>query len=163
MPRVGTNDASVLVMSEPNVSVVLNHLIETCRDGEKGLLAAAELVVDPTAKILFVEIAAKRVEFAATLLPYAQRLGGATAPSGSAAASAHRHWMDIRSTLSGHDDSAIFGEVLRGDNVSLLAFKTAVEGVLPMGVRDLIQQQYDTLCQEHERLNELDRKWKHRT
>ena len=146
-------------MSEPNVSVVLNHLIETCRDGEKGFMAAAELVVDPATKELFSGIATERAQFAQTLLPYAQRLGGATAPSGSAAASVHRRWMDLRSVLSGRDDSAILGEVLRGDNVSLLAFKTAVEGVLPMGVRDLIERQYAEICKEHVRFDELDRKW----
>ncbi|MEO8678539.1 MAG: PA2169 family four-helix-bundle protein [Vicinamibacterales bacterium] len=148
-------------MSEPNVSVVLNHLIETCRDGAKGLLAAAEIVVDPAAKALFADVATERAQFAETLLPYAQRLGGATAGAGSAGASVHRWWMDLRGVLSGHDDSAVLGEVLRGDSVSLLAFKTAVEGVLPMGVRDLVEQQYATIGKEHEQFNALDRKWKH--
>ncbi len=146
-------------MSEPNVSVVLNHLVETCRDAEKGFTAAADLVADPKAKELFKNVATERAQFAATLLPYAQTLGGATAPSGSAGASMHRRWMDIRSTLSGHDDRAILAEVLRGDTVSVLSFKTAVEGVLPMKVIDLVEQQYAAMCTEHERFKELDREW----
>ena len=148
-------------MAERNVSAVLNHLIETCLDGEKGFVAAAELVADPTVKGLFTGIAAERARFATQLLPYAQRLGGATAPTGSAGASVHRQWMDIRSTLSGHDDRAILAEVLRGDNVSVLAFKAAVEGVLPMGVRDLVEGQYAAMRKEHERFGEIDRQWRH--
>lgn len=146
-------------MSEPNVSVVLNHLIETCRDGEKGFVAAADLVSDPIAKTMFTEIATERAQFAARLLPFAQRLGGATAPSGSTGASMHRQWMDIRSRLSGHDDRAILTEVLRGDTVTVLAFKTAVEGVLPLNVRDLIEEQYGVMVKEHEGFSELDRAW----
>jgi len=148
-------------MSEANASVVLNHLIETCRDGAKGFMAAAELVGDAKVKTLFTDIATERARFAEDLLPYAQRLGGATAPRGSAGASMHRRWMDIRSTLSGHDDRAILAEVLRGDNVSVLAFKTAIEGALPMTVRDVIERQYAVLCKEHERFSEIDKQWRH--
>lgn len=149
-------------MSEPDVSAVLNHLVETCRDGERGFAAAADLVADSYAKTLFADIAVERARFAADLLPYAQRLGGATAASGTTGASMHRRWMDLRSTLSGHDDRAIIAEVLRGDHVSVLAYKTAVDGVLPMKVRDLIEQQYAAMCQEHERFGELDRAWRQR-
>lgn len=147
-------------MSEPNVSVVLNHLIETCKDGEQGFLAAADLVGDPTVKSLFANIAIERATFAEKLLPFAQILGGATAPAGSAGASVHRQWMDLRSMLSGHDDRAVLTEVLRGDSVSVLAFKTAVNSVLPMNVRDLIELQYNKLCLEHEKLTQLDHEWK---
>jgi uncharacterized protein (TIGR02284 family) len=148
-------------MSEANASVVLNHLIETCRDGAKGFIAAADLVGDAKVKTLFTDIAAERARFAEDLLPFAQRLGGATAAAGSASASMHRRWMDIRSTISGHDDRAILAEVLRGDNVSVLAFKTALEGALPMSVRDVVERQYAVLCKEHERFGEIDKQWKH--
>lgn len=148
-------------MSETNASGVLNHLIETCRDGAKGFAAAAELVADAKVKTLFTDIAAERARFAEDLVPYAQRLGGATAPAGSTGASMHRRWMDLRSAISGHDDRAVLAEVLRGDNVSVLAFKTAVDGALPMSVRDVVERQYTAMRQEHERFGEIDKQWRH--
>jgi uncharacterized protein (TIGR02284 family) len=142
-------------MSEPNASVVLNHLIESCRDGEKGFMAAAELVVDQEARTMFTDNAAQRARFAKALLPHAQRLGGGTAASGTAGASMHRQWMDLRSTLGGQD-RGILAEVQRGDNLTVLAFKTAVDSILPMTVRDLVEKQYADLCMARARINSLD-------
>ena len=37
-------------MNESSPRAVLNTLIETCKDAERGLLHAAELVTDPAAR-----------------------------------------------------------------------------------------------------------------
>ena len=68
----------------------LNHLIETCRDGERGFRYAANHVHTADVKELFLEVAGEREQFAAELLPYAQRLGGHEEGEGTIAASLHR-------------------------------------------------------------------------
>jgi len=50
--------------------------------------------------------------------------------------------MDLRGAFSGHGDRAVVVEAERGDSVSLLAFKSAVEGGLPGTVRDIVEQAY---------------------
>jgi len=142
-------------MSEPSPRGILNHLIESCRDAEHGFVHAGEIVNDAVLKRLFAEEGAKRAQFAGDLTPYAERLGGFAAADGTAAASVHRHWMDLRNSLSGHDDRAVLTEVRRGDQLTLQAFKIAKEGVLPQTVRDVIERIHDEVLISHRRLEEL--------
>ena len=130
-------------MNEASPRTVLNTLIETCKDAERGLLHAAELVTDPALKVLFTDTAYRRAGFATQLLPHAQRLGGASTADGTTGATIHRKWMDVRSALSGHDDRAVVSEARRGDHLTFMEFKTAVEGVLPAAARDLVEHGYE--------------------
>ena len=77
-------------MAERTERSVLNHLIETCRDAERGLLLAAEHVQSRELKRLFYRLAEQRRAFANELLPHAHRLGGASTADGTAAAAVHR-------------------------------------------------------------------------
>jgi uncharacterized protein (TIGR02284 family) len=142
-------------MNESSPRAVLNTLIETCKDAERGLLHAAELVTDPALKIFFTDTACRRAKFATQLLPHAQRLGGATTADGTTGATIHRKWMEVRSALSGHDDSAVVSEARRGDNLTVMAFKSAVEGALPATVRDLVELGYADVRASHLRFDEL--------
>jgi uncharacterized protein (TIGR02284 family) len=142
-------------MTETSPRAVLNSLIETCKDGERGLLHAAQLVKDPALKTFFADTAYPRAQFATQLVPHAQRLGGDAAAEGTAGATLHRKWMDVRSTLSGHDDRAVLSEAKRGDDLTVLAFKTAIEGPLPASVRDLVEHGYADVRASHGRLEEL--------
>jgi len=142
-------------MTDFSPRAVINSLIETCKDGERGLLHAAELVKDPALKTFFTDTAHRRAQLATELLPHAQRLGGAETADGTTGARLHRKWMDVRSALSGHDDGAVVAEAERGDNITLLAFKSAVEGALPATVRDLIERAYDEVAASHLRFADL--------
>ena len=136
-------------MTESDPRTILNGLIETCKDGERGLRHAAELVKSPALKTFFIDTASRRAQFAAELLPHAQRLGGTETADGTAGATLHRKWMDVRSALSGHDDRAVTSEAERGDSITVLAFKSAVEGALPATVRDLVERGYDEVRASH--------------
>jgi len=142
-------------MSDSDSRGVLNRLIESCKDAETGLRHAEGLVSDPALKSAFATIADQRAQFAAELLPQAQRLGGAATADGTASASVHRHWMDLRNVLSGHDDGATLAEVKRGDNMTLVAFKDALAGVLPSAVRDLVGRQYEAIRANHDLIEVL--------
>lgn len=134
---------------------VLNHLMETCRDSERGYRAAADLVASDALRARFLETAAERARFAEELLPHAQRLGGDEASDGTTAASLHRRWMDLKARLTQHDDQAIFAEVLRGDTVTLRTYETALSEVLPSSVRGVIEEQEQKARQVHAQLATL--------
>lgn len=136
-------------MSESDPRAILNSLIETCKDGERGLRHAADLVKSPALKTFFIDTASRRARFAAELLPHAQRLGGAETADGTTGATLHRKWMGVRNVLSGHDDRAVTSEAERGDSLTVLAFKSAVEGALPATVRDLVERGYDEVRESH--------------
>jgi len=143
-------------MTESDPRTILNTLIETCMDGERGLRHAAELVKNPALKSFFTDTASRRAQFAAELLPHAQRLGGAGTADGTAGAGLHRKWMDVRSALSGHDDRAVTLEAERGDSITVLVFKSAVEGALPATVRDLVERGYDEVRASHLRFADFE-------
>lgn len=139
-------------MAEMTARAVLNHLIETCRDGETGFRDASAHVGDPHLKALFLEIANQRGGFAAKLKPYAERLGGDSASDGTTAAALHRGWMHIKGLISQDSDHAIVVEAERGEGAALAAYKDAVSAMLPPDVRDIVEQQYAEIQKTHSRI-----------
>jgi uncharacterized protein (TIGR02284 family) len=130
---------------------VLNHLIETCRDGERGFRLASQQVADPGLKALFTELSAQRATFAAQLVPHVQRLGGQPASDGTATASLHRRWMVLEQAFR-QGDHATVTEVERGDKVTLRIYLDALEGMLPPDTRELVQKQCDEIEEGHARI-----------
>ncbi len=143
-------------MTDRSERAVLNHLIETCKDAERGFRHVAEHATDPAVKSLFLDIASQRGRFATELLPHAQRLGGAREADGTAAAALHRTWIDLRSALTRDDQVAVVQEAERGEHFSLGVYKDALDGMLPPTVRDVVESQYTELRKTGERLRELD-------
>ena len=128
-------------MAEHTERSVLNHLIETCRDAERGLRIAAEHVKSPETKRLFLGLADQRHAFANELEPHAQRLGGASATDGSVAAAIHRAWLHVRARFASDPDNAVLEEVARGERYAVHAYDDAVADLIPPEVRDLVEGQ----------------------
>ena len=143
-------------MTDRSERAVLNHLIETCKDAERGFRHVAECASNPAVKSLFLDIASQRARFAADLLPHAQRLGGATTADGTTAGSLHRTWIDLRHALSRDDQSAVVHEAQRGEHFSLRVYEDALNGMLPPTVRDVVESQYRELQKTGQRLQTLD-------
>jgi uncharacterized protein (TIGR02284 family) len=138
-------------MIDRSEHAVLNHLVETCRDGERGFRLAAELVKDPGLKTLFSEFAQQRATFAEQLLPHAQRLGGNAPAQQTRLASLHRGWMALEAALM-HDDQVIAAEVEQGNRATMDLYGDAIRGMLPPEVRDLVAQQFRELEATHARI-----------
>ena len=143
-------------MTDRSERAVLNHLIETCKDAERGFRHVADYATKPDVKSLFLDIASQRATFAAALLPHAQRLGGARETDGTTAGALHRTWIDLRHALAGNDQQAVVREAERGEHFSLGVYKDALEGMLPPTVRDVVESQYAELEKTGERLRALE-------
>ena len=143
-------------MTDRSERAVLNHLIETCKDAERGFRHVAEHATDPAVKSLFLDIASQRARFAADLLPHAQRLGGANATEGTTAGTLHRTWIDIRSEISLGDPIATVHEAERGEHFSRGVYENALDSMLPPTARELVENQYAELRKTAERLHELE-------
>ena len=78
----------------------LNTLISTNKDSQKGYQEAAEEAENGEYKSLFNEYAGQRGRFASELQSEVRSLGGEPTESGSAAAAAHRVWLDVRNAVS---------------------------------------------------------------
>jgi uncharacterized protein (TIGR02284 family) len=143
-------------MAERTEREALHHLIDICRDGERGFRAAAEAVSDPRLKTLFKELAAERARFAADLVPHLRRLGGNADREGTNAGALHRGWINLKAHVPGHHDHSIVSEAERGEHAALDAYEDALSGMLPPTVTELIEAQQQAMHDAVERIRAVD-------
>jgi uncharacterized protein (TIGR02284 family) len=137
------------------VITTLNDLIETCRDGLNGFKEAADNVKSLDLKNLFNEIANERGKCVQELQLEVRRLGGDPEKTGSTAGALHRTWMDIKGTLTGRDDHTILVECERGEDSAVNAYKEALKLGLPTNINVIVQRQYQTIQNDHDRIKQL--------
>ena len=128
-------------MTNDKAVSVLNNLIETCKDGEKGFKAAAEGLKSSSIKAKFLEYSRERGQMASDLQAEVRRLGGDPDKSGSVSGSVHRGWLDLKAALTGHDDHAVVAEAERGEDVAKGVYENALKESLPTSAQTLVQQQ----------------------
>jgi uncharacterized protein (TIGR02284 family) len=142
-------------MDNDKVISTLNDLIETCRDGLNGFKEAADNVKSLDLKNLFNEIGNERGKCVQELQLEVRRLGGDPEKTGSTAGALHRTWMDIKGTLMGKDDHTILVECERGEDSAVSAYRDALKLGLPTNLNLIVQRQYQTIQQDHDRIKEL--------
>jgi uncharacterized protein (TIGR02284 family) len=129
---------------------VLNNLIETCKDGEKGYKSAAEGLQSSSIKARFLEYSRERGQMASELQAEVRRLGGDPDKSGSVSGSLHRGWLDLKAALTGHDDHAVVAEAERGEDVAKGVYENALKEGLPSSAHTLVQQQAAKVRRAHD-------------
>ncbi|MBC8747057.1 uncharacterized protein (TIGR02284 family) [Paraburkholderia sp. WC7.3g] len=138
-----------------NVVSVLNDLVETSKDGEKGFLKAAEDAHDEQLKTLFRDSAENCSRGARELQDAVQTLGGKPENHGSMTGALHRGWVDVRSAVADRSDHAILAECEKGEDVAKKRYHDALEKDLPADVREIVERQYHGLLQTHDRVRDL--------
>ena len=85
-------------MSEMNREVIgsLNHLIETCRDGQRGFEQAAKSIGDPALRAELMQYSMQRREFATALQQAVRTVGEEPEESGSASGALHAGWINLK-------------------------------------------------------------------
>lgn len=138
---------------------VLNDLIETSKDGEKGFQTSAEDIKNPAIKAYFMSRSQEIGVAVRELQTKVRELGGEPETSSSVSGTLHRAWVDLKSTLTGKDDKAILEEVERGEDVAKKAYKEALEKAhqknLPADVVALITKQQAGVLATHDKVKAL--------
>lgn len=93
----------------------LDDLIVTTIDSVKGYEHSADKAEGSRFAQLFRDLADERRQVVATLQAESRRLGGTPNDFGSAAATLHRRWEDLRVALGG-GDAAIIKAIERGED-----------------------------------------------
>jgi uncharacterized protein (TIGR02284 family) len=140
-----------------NVIAILNNLIETCKDGENGFRTAAQGVKNGELKTLFNLYSQQRAQFAAELQAEVRNLGGDPEETGSVAASLHRGWINIKSVVTGEDESAIITECERGEDSAVNNYQDALKENLPVNVQAITERQFIQVKEAHDRIRDLER------
>ena len=144
-------------MANDNIVSVLNTLLETCRDGEKGFRNAAENVQNLKVKSRFIEFARERADFADELSQQVQRLGGTPASVGSASGAVHRGWMDVKGAVTSRDDSSLAAEAERGEDVAVSTYRHALAQDLPSDIRSIVERQAARVKAVHDEVRAMER------
>ncbi len=136
---------------------VLNNLIATCKDGQDGFQTAAEGIKRSDIKSLFYQYAQQRAQFAGELQAEVRRLGGDPEQTGSVAATLHRGWINLKSAMTGEDETAVLAECERGEDSAVSNYQSALAtDDLPADVRAVIERQYVQVQEAHDRIRNLE-------
>ncbi|MGI8669829.1 MAG: PA2169 family four-helix-bundle protein [Aridibacter sp.] len=139
-------------MTNDNVISTLNNLIETCKDGQQGFKDAAEGVENSELKTLFFDLSQQRSKFAGELQQEVRSLGGDPEDAGSVSGSIHRGWINLKSAITGKDETAILNECERGEDAAKKAYKEALENDLPANVSQTVTTQYEAVQTAHDKV-----------
>ncbi len=140
--------------TEDTVSV-LNDLIETCKDGEKGFRECADDLTNPQLKTTMTQRAHDCATAATELQELVRTLGGDPETGTSMAGDMHRRWVDLKTTITGQDDEAILNECERGEDVALKSYRKALDKSLPPEVRAVVERQLQGVQRNHDQVKAL--------
>jgi uncharacterized protein (TIGR02284 family) len=139
---------------------VLNELIETSKDGEKGFARAAKDSNDPALISLFSESERSCHVAVSELQDQVRLLGGNPEDGGSMTAAIHRGWISLKSLATSRDSRAILEECERGQDYAKAKYAEAVKQVLPEPVHMLIERQYQGVVANHDRVRDLRNRYR---
>ena len=142
-------------MDENNVVSVLENLIETCKDGQKGYKDAAEHVKRSDLKTYFNEQSTERGSFAQELESQLAKVGKPEKKvSGSASAAMHRAWIDTKVALGG-GDKTILESVEKGEDNAKETYQKALTGNLPTSIAEIVRRQAASVQRTHDKVRML--------
>jgi uncharacterized protein (TIGR02284 family) len=142
-------------MHENNAVSVVEDLIETCKDGQKGYQDAASHVKRPDLKTYFNEQSLERSRFAGELEAELIRLGKPDKKvSGSVSGALHRAWIDTKVSL-GAGDKAILESVEKGEDNAKESYGKALSGSLPSDVAEIVRRQAASVQKAHDKVRSL--------
>ena len=142
-------------MDENNAVSVVENLIETCKDGQKGYQDAAEHAKRSDLKTYFNEQSSERGRFAQELQAELSKLGKTDKKvSGSVAGALHRAWIDTKAALGG-GDKTIFESVEKGEDNAKETYQKALSGSLPANVSDIVRRQAASIQKAHDKVKSL--------
>ncbi len=134
---------------------VLNQLLETARDGEKGFNEAAESTDNPDLRATLQGFAAQRAAFVTELTQLIQSVGGDPHDTGHIAGAVHRGWMNVKEAFSKREDKAILEECERGEDYAKKSFTEALDEPLPENIRTVVQRMASEVKLAHDRVRGL--------
>lgn len=142
-------------MTNEETISTLNNLIETNKDGQEGFKDAAEGIDNSELKTTFYKYSQQRSKFAGELQSLVREMGGDPEDSSSLSGSIHRGWINIKSAVTGKDETAILNECERGEDVAKKQYKEALDEALPENANEVVRRQFDEVLKAHDDIKAL--------
>ncbi len=135
---------------------VLNSLVETTLDSAEGYAEAAKDAKSAQLVSLFEGRAGERRRAASTLQQCVRSLGGEPEDDGTVLASAHRMFVNLRSSITSADNTAVVDEVERGEDHIKHKFEDAMnDNELSPPAMSAITDVYASVRSGHDQMRDL--------
>lgn len=142
-------------MDENNAISVVENLIETCKDGQKGYQDAAQHAKRPDLKSYFNDQSSERARFAQELEIELSKLGKPDKKVlGSVGGAMRRAWLDTKANLGG-GDKTILESVEAGEDNARDTYKKALTGTLPPSLMEIVRKQAAIVQKAHDKARML--------
>lgn len=142
-------------MDENKAVNVIEDLMESCKDAQKGYQDAAEKTKRPDLKAFFNEQSLERSRFAGELEAELIRLGKPDKrPSGSVGGTLRRAWIDTKVGLGGGDKS-ILESLEAGEDSAKESYQKAITSDLPENIAQIVRRQAASVREAHDRVRML--------
>ncbi len=120
----------------------LQDLLEKNYDAEKGFTKAMKDAKDQNLKRFLQQQAAQRNRFVTELDQQLRSLNEQPKESGSLTGDLHRTWIDIKSSVAGNTDEAVFEECIRGEKASWKEYEEKLQNKnFPSNISGMLQNQ----------------------
>jgi uncharacterized protein (TIGR02284 family) len=135
---------------------VLNSLVETTLDSAEGYAEAAKDAKSAQLVSLFEGRAGERRRAASTLQQCVRSLGGEPEDDGTVLASAHRMFVNLRTSITSADNTAVVDEVERGEDHIKHKFEDAMnDNELSPPAMSAITDVYASVRSGHDQMRDL--------
>ena len=143
-------------MEAKATQALLNELVETLKDGQKGYADAMTDVEDTNLKETFKKYAVQRAGFITEIEDQMFKLDLKPEEESSVTGTIHRAWIDLKSALTSKDNKAVLNECERGEDYAVKAYQTALKAQdLPGTLKSVIEKQYQGVQEAHNNIKSL--------
>lgn len=139
-------------MTDSETVSLMNELIATSRDGEKGFAQAARETDSTDLRVIFLAASQRCAAAARELQNFVVGMGGKAEDGGSVAGALHRGWVNVRTAISKRDDLAVLEECERGEDFAKRRYAEALTRDVPEAVLRVLERQYEGVLQNHDRI-----------
>jgi len=128
-------------------AVAVGDVISICRDAEQGFRGAANAAKTPALADTLVRYSEQYACFAAEIQAALKSMGfDPTYPLGVAGV-LRAGWVRLKAFMDGHDEHGIWVEVGHIVNRTVKTYGQALDKSLPVGIRTLLEKQYEEIKQ----------------
>lgn len=146
-------------MTDTRTITVIENLLETVENGEKGFTEAAEKLDkdgNPSLAAEMRELSQQRLRMSNELKAVAAAEGKPIeAGKGTVAGAMHRTYMAMRDALTGDDPHAVLAAAEQGEDHAKTEYENALDEDIPVAVRTIVERQYDEVKMAHDRVRGL--------
>ena len=143
-------------MSNEHDIKTLNSLIATTLDSADGYAEAAKDAQGDSLVALFRSRSSERRTAASRMQQGVRSLGGEPEDEGTMLASAHRMFVNLRTSLTSHDNKAVVEEVERGEDHIKHKFEDAMKDPeISPATMTLISDVYTSVRSGHDQMRNL--------